>query len=104
MAGLGHAEAIVMNLLDGLSGCYQTVVADNFFTSISLAKSSQVHHYDDRKRLYTAVYDDVNARKRYIYDRKRAVNDSFGWHSITAVFCRVVYGQIRTSFTVIYVP
>ena len=38
MAGLGHAEAVVMNLLDGLEGCYRTVVADNFFTSISLAK------------------------------------------------------------------
>ncbi len=38
MAGLGHAEAVVMNLLDGLSGCYRTVVVDNFFASISLAK------------------------------------------------------------------
>jgi hypothetical protein len=38
MAGLGHAERVVMNLLDGLSGCYRTVVADNFFTSISLAE------------------------------------------------------------------
>ncbi|CAF3747131.1 unnamed protein product [Rotaria sp. Silwood1] len=27
-----------MKLLDGLDGCYRTVVADNFFTSISLAK------------------------------------------------------------------
>ncbi len=43
MAGLGHAETIVMNLLDGLSGCYRTVVADNFFTSISLAKSLLAH-------------------------------------------------------------
>ena len=39
MAGLGHAETIVMNLLDCLLGCYRTVVANNFFTSISLAKS-----------------------------------------------------------------
>ena len=38
MAGLGHAQTVVMNLLDGLEGCYRTVVADNFFTSISLAK------------------------------------------------------------------
>ena len=38
MAGLGHAEAVVMNLLNGLLGCYRTVVVDNFFTSISLAK------------------------------------------------------------------
>jgi hypothetical protein len=43
MAGLGHAETIVMNLLDGLSGCYRTVVADNFFTSISLAKRLLAH-------------------------------------------------------------
>jgi hypothetical protein len=38
MAGVGHAQAIVMTLLDGLDGCYRTVVADNFFTSISFAK------------------------------------------------------------------
>ncbi|CAF1004583.1 unnamed protein product [Didymodactylos carnosus] len=38
MAGVGHAQAVVMNLLDGLDGCYRTVVADNFFTTISLAK------------------------------------------------------------------
>jgi hypothetical protein len=37
-AGLRHAETVVMNLLDGLLGCYRTVVADNFFTTISLAK------------------------------------------------------------------
>ncbi|CAF1158666.1 unnamed protein product [Rotaria sp. Silwood1] len=37
-AGIGHAQTIVMKLLDGLDGCYRTVVADNFFTSISLAK------------------------------------------------------------------
>ena len=43
MAGLGHAETIMMNLLDGLSGCYRTIVADNFFTSISLAKSLLEH-------------------------------------------------------------
>ena len=28
-----------MNLLDDPGGCYRTVVADNFFTSISLAKN-----------------------------------------------------------------
>ena len=38
MAGTGHAQAIVMNLLDGLEECYRTVLADNFFTSTSLAK------------------------------------------------------------------
>ena len=38
LAGLGHAEAVVVNLLNGFEGCYRTVVADNFFTSISLAK------------------------------------------------------------------
>ena len=36
-AGLGHAQTVVMNLY-GLLGCYRTVVADNFFTTISLAK------------------------------------------------------------------
>ena len=43
MAGLGHAETVVMSLLDGLSGCYRTVVADNFFTSIPLAKRLLAH-------------------------------------------------------------
>ena len=38
MADIGYAQAIVMTLLDGLDRCYRTVVADNFFTSISLAK------------------------------------------------------------------
>jgi hypothetical protein len=38
MAGLGHAQTVVMNLLNGLERCYRTVVADNFFTSIPLAK------------------------------------------------------------------
>ena len=38
MVGIGNAQPIVMNLLDGLEGCYRTVVADNFLTSISLAK------------------------------------------------------------------
>jgi hypothetical protein len=43
MAGVGHAQAVVMNLLDGLDGCYRTVVADNYFTSISLAKCLLEH-------------------------------------------------------------
>ena len=38
-ADLGHAQTVLMDLTDGLSGCYRTVVADNFFTSIFLAKS-----------------------------------------------------------------
>ena len=37
-AGLGHAQTVVMNLLDGLLGCYRTLAMKNFFTSISLAK------------------------------------------------------------------
>jgi hypothetical protein len=42
-AGLGHAQTVVMDLTDGLLGCYRTVVADNFFTSISLAESLSEH-------------------------------------------------------------
>jgi hypothetical protein len=38
MTGLGHAQTVVRNLSNGLLGCYRTVVTDNFFTSISLAK------------------------------------------------------------------
>jgi hypothetical protein len=34
----GHNQTVVMDLIDDLSGCYRTVVADNFFTTISLAK------------------------------------------------------------------
>ena len=39
MVCLGHAQTVVMNLIDDLLGCYRTVVANHFFTSISLAKS-----------------------------------------------------------------
>ena len=38
MAGLGYTQTVVMNLLNDPEGCYRTVVADNFFTSIPLAK------------------------------------------------------------------
>jgi hypothetical protein len=44
MSGVGHAQGIVMKLLDGLDGCYRTVVADNFYTSISLAKYLLEHN------------------------------------------------------------
>jgi hypothetical protein len=37
-SGAGHAQTIVMELADGLLGYHRTVVVDNFFTSISLAK------------------------------------------------------------------
>ena len=43
MAGFGYAERVMMNLLDGLSGYYRTVVADNFFTSIFLAERLLAH-------------------------------------------------------------
>ena len=36
-ARLHHAQIVVMDLTNGLLGWYRTVVADNFFTSISLA-------------------------------------------------------------------
>ena len=35
---LGHSQAVTMQLLEDLFGCYRPVVADNFFTSITLAK------------------------------------------------------------------
>jgi hypothetical protein len=37
-AGVGHAQPVVMDLVDGLLGYCRPAVADNFFTSISLAK------------------------------------------------------------------
>ncbi|CAF3834851.1 unnamed protein product, partial [Rotaria sp. Silwood1] len=43
MAGFGHPQTVVMNLLGGLDECYRTVVTDNFFTSISLAKRLLEH-------------------------------------------------------------
>ncbi|CAF1144247.1 unnamed protein product [Didymodactylos carnosus] len=43
MAGLGHAQTVVLSLLDGLDVCHRTVVADNFFTSISLAERMLEH-------------------------------------------------------------
>jgi hypothetical protein len=36
--GLSHSQTVIMQLLENLFGCYRTVVADNFFTSIDLAK------------------------------------------------------------------
>ena len=36
--GLSHSQTVIMQLLEDLFGCYRTVVADNFFTSIDLAK------------------------------------------------------------------
>jgi hypothetical protein len=38
-SAVGCAKTIVMNLTDGLWGYHRTVAADNFFTTISLAKS-----------------------------------------------------------------
>ncbi|CAF4057407.1 unnamed protein product [Rotaria sp. Silwood2] len=35
---LGYSETVTMELSEDLFGCYRTVVADNFFTSIALAK------------------------------------------------------------------
>ena len=46
---------------------------------------TQVERYDDRKRPYTDVYDDVNGRNRQKYDRIRAVNHPFGMDRITVV-------------------
>lgn len=43
IAGVGYTETVVMNLLDRLIGCHRTVVADNFFTSIPLAKRLLTH-------------------------------------------------------------
>ena len=43
MADLGHAQTVVMHLLDDLEECYRTAVADNFFTSIPLAKRLLEH-------------------------------------------------------------
>ena len=37
-AGFGHAQTIVIDLADDLLGCHRTVVLDNFFTSMALAK------------------------------------------------------------------
>ncbi|CAF3122687.1 unnamed protein product [Rotaria sp. Silwood2] len=38
MTSLGHPQTVTMELLEDLFECYRTVVADNFFTSIALAK------------------------------------------------------------------
>ena len=43
MAGLQHAQTVVMSLLDDLKGYYRTVVADNFFTGIPLTKRLLEH-------------------------------------------------------------
>ncbi len=58
--------------------------------------SAQVDHYDDRKRPYTVVHDDVSDRNRHTYDRSRTINHPFGMDRITVVRRRVVYGEKRT--------
>jgi hypothetical protein len=35
---LGHSQTVTMQLLEDLLGCYRTVAADNFFTTIALGK------------------------------------------------------------------
>jgi hypothetical protein len=60
---------------------------------------SQVDAYDDRKRPCTTVLVHVNVQKQWTYGRKRAVNRTFGWDSITVVRRRVVYVEKRPSVT-----
>ncbi|CAF1546776.1 unnamed protein product [Adineta ricciae] len=38
IAGHGHAETVLRQLVNDILGCYRTVVADNFFITISLAQ------------------------------------------------------------------
>ena len=38
-ASFGHAQTIAIDLADGHLGCHRTVVLDNFFTGMALAKS-----------------------------------------------------------------
>jgi len=65
---------------------------------------TQVDHYDERKRPYTAVHDDVGSRNRQTYDRLRTIYHPFGMGRITVVRRRVVYGEKRTSFTMKPMP
>ena len=37
-SGIGHAQTITMDFADGLLGHYRTVVADNFFANVSIAR------------------------------------------------------------------
>jgi hypothetical protein len=60
MAGLGHAHAKVMDLLDDLEGCYRTVVTDNFFTDIPLAKRLLEH---DTYLIGTLKFTDFRIKK-----------------------------------------
>ncbi len=57
---------------------------------------TQVDHFDERKRPYTIVHDDVSGRNRQTYDRLRTVNHPFGMGHITVVIRRVAYGEKRT--------
>ena len=44
MAGIRHAETVLINLLDGFSRCYRAVVVDSLFAGISVAKHLLAHH------------------------------------------------------------
>ncbi len=43
MTGLEHAQKVVLNLLNGLLGGYRSVVAHNYFTSISVVERLLEH-------------------------------------------------------------
>jgi len=66
--------------------------------------NSQVDHYDERKRPYTVVHDDVSGRNRQTYGRLRTANHPFGMGRITVVRRHVVSGEKRTSFTLKPMP
>ncbi len=77
VAGLGHAETVVMNLLDGLSGCYRTMVVDNFFTSISLAKRLLVH---DTYLIGTLRSNHVASAKEFLQEKLKH-GEAYGLHN-----------------------
>jgi hypothetical protein len=78
--------------------------ASTFSLHIEFSWIPQVDHYDERKRPYTVVHDDVSGRDRQTYDRLRTVNHPFGMGRITVVRRRVLIGEKRTSFTLKPMP
>ncbi len=70
----------------------------------SSSSVTQVDHYEERKRPYTVVHDDLSGRNRQTYDRLRSVNHPFGMGRITVVIRRVVNGEKRTLFTLKSMP
>lgn len=75
MAVIGLAERVLMSLLDSLSGCHQTVVVDNFFTSHSPARGRLLAH---NTCLLETLRSNRAASGKEIFQKKLKCGEAYG--------------------------